>query len=125
MINPDWSFTYPDEGNQRKAYRINFPGLYVYLVEYLEYFPVRDISASGVAFANASQHFREKERLEIGIYLDTELILDKIEARVVRIEKKVVSLQFENLSKREEYALDKLVLDIQKMQIERSKGTQE
>ena len=127
MQNDDWSFSYPGEGNQRKAYRINFPGLYVYLVETAEYLSVRDISAAGVAVSISSsvKELRKQEKLEINLYLDTEPILENIEAEVVRLEEKNASLQYVNLNKKQEYALDKLILDIQKMQIQRGKKNQE
>lgn len=127
MQNEDWSFSYPDEGNKRRAYRINFPGLYVYLVETAEYFPVWDISAVGVALQTNSKvkTFQKGEKLQMYLYLDTEPILEDIEAEVVRIEDKKISLQYVVLTKKQEYALDKLVLDIQKMQIQRGKNEQD
>lgn len=127
MTNEEWSFSYPDKGNKRKAYRTTFPGLYVYLQETSEYLSVRDISAAGVSFARKSsvKTFQEKEKVEISIYLDTEPILQNVEGEVVRIDQNSVPMQFVNLTKKQEYALDKLVLDIQKMQIQRDKDLEE
>ena len=127
MTNEDWSFSYPEKGNKRRAYRITLSGLYVYLQETSEYLTVRDISATGVSFARKSsvKKFQEKEKVEISIYLDTEPILQNVEGEVVRIDQNYIPLQFVNLTKRQEYALDKLVLDIQKMQIQRDKDMEE
>jgi hypothetical protein len=63
--------------------------------------------------------------LRLSLFLDGEIFLDSVEARVIRRDSELVGCEFQNLDRREEFELDKFVLEVQKRMIDANKGTDE
>lgn len=119
----DWEetldFSLPGhEEFSRRAFRACVPGLDVLLSDRRAIFPVRDVSAVGLAFAASPGLFREGDALSLDLLVSGHLFIAALEARTVRITADgVVGCSFVALDRRQEERLDKLVLEVQKRMV--------
>jgi hypothetical protein len=118
-----YTFNWPDEGMPRKAYRISLPGLVVRIKEQKKFYVVKDISACGVAFSpnSGKGSFEIGQKLTIALIYRKRLIVRELLARVVRSQETIVACEFIDLDHRQEYRLDKFVLEVQKILINKQK----
>lgn len=123
----DYSFVYPGESeSKRQAYRVAVRGLSVRIDGRNVFFPVSDVSATGLAFVDHAQSFSLGEALSLDLYIKDRVWLEKISARVVRIwNQNMTACVFENMTKRQEQFMDKLTLEIQKRLIDQRKRMQQ
>lgn len=119
----EYSFNWPNFDLPRKAYRISLPGLVVWIKEKQHFFVVEDISACGVAFRpfSANDSFQVNQQLSMSIYFKKRLIVKDLLAKVVRRAEKIIACEFDGLDHRQEYRLDKFVLEVQKTMINKRK----
>ncbi len=112
-----------DEQGQRLAYRALVHGIEARIGANKATLPVADISVSGCAF-QLCEGFSTKEGDILPLQLEVRgrVIIAQLRAQVIRVTGRgMVACTFMNLSERQEYALDKLVLEIQKRLIEMKK----
>jgi c-di-GMP-binding flagellar brake protein YcgR len=122
------AFTFHYESdNPRRAYRVEVPGLIARLEDLGCECAVKDLSAVGIAFYCSKEQERTQPEmvLRLSLFLDGEIFLDSVEARVIRRDSELVGCEFQNLDRREEFELDKFVLEVQKRMIDANKGTDE
>ncbi len=111
-----------DEDRLRKAFRTKVPGFRVQVTGGRDY-QVRDISASGFAVVDSPRSLSEGTLYETEFFLNKKKFLGGVQARVVRfMSDGLVGFSFENLERRQQMKLDKLVLEIQKRLIELKKA---
>ncbi len=111
-----------DSPTHRHAYRAHVRGINVRVDEEPELYQLVDVSATGCSFHTPQPICREGDLLTLQLEVRQRPILAGLEVRVVRIIKEnLVACTFENLSSKQEYALDKLVLEIQKRVIAMNK----
>ncbi len=104
--------------NKRKAYRVKGENLSV-LFRGKKY-KVKDISATGIGILlEDGVSIREGTDIVIDLFIQDKLFLKNLKAKVVRVKGNLIGCEFKNLSRREELALDKLVLELQKKELER------
>ncbi len=118
----DFSLSEEVQG-QRSAYRALVHGIEARVNTDAVLQPVVDISVSGCAF-QLTPSFTVKENDELLIQLEVRgrVIIAQLKVRVIRVTAQgIAACNFINLSPRQEYALDKLVLEIQKRIIEMKK----
>jgi hypothetical protein len=113
-----------NDSDTRQAYRTRVPGLQVRVREMKQSFDVKDLSASGFAFSSTLGKFHEGDKYEVDLLLNKKAILVGIEVNVARVLKNgIVGCKFEELDRRNEARLDKLVLEVQKRQIAMRKAS--
>ncbi len=104
-----------DEEPQRHSYRAHVYGIEVRLDRGEESYNLMDISISGCAFRAPENVFDVGDQLCLRVEVKGRVILAGIEARVVRfLDNDIVACAFDALTQKQEYTLDKLVLEIQK-----------
>lgn len=118
---------YYESNNPRRAYRVEVPGLIVLLEDLGCQCAVKDLSAVGIAFYCSRQQERTQPDTVLGLslYLDGELFLHNVEARIIRRDRDLVGCEFQNLDRRQEFELDKFVLEVQKRMIDTYKGMEQ
>ncbi|WP_018125304.1 PilZ domain-containing protein [Desulfovibrio oxyclinae] len=111
----DFNISLPDaEEKLRRAFRTRVPGLTVEFLEQGKTLPVKDISATGFAVEGDST-MREGTSHPVKLLLNGKLFLSDIKANVIRVaENGIAGLNFEQLDRRQQQRLDKLVLEVQK-----------
>lgn len=113
----DFDFSIPDDMlSSRKAFRARIPGLEIYVDKHGAKYPIKDISALGMAILDPKKNsFREGEIFEFDLYLNKKLFAGELFAKVKRIlNNGVVGCSFEGMDSKQEQILDKLVLEVQK-----------
>ncbi len=76
--------------------------------------PVKDISATGFA-VQGSAGMKENSEHTVRLLLNDKLFLGDIRCTVIRVVKNgIVGLNFEELDRKQQQRLDKLVLEVQK-----------
>lgn len=123
----DMDFVYPTVDVQaRHAYRIRVPGLLAMLKGNETLLSVRDISATGVALYMGEIFIPSGSVVKLDLILAETPVLTDIEAEMVReVDDGVMAFRFADLGRKRELTLDKLVLETQKMLIQRKKGKSE
>jgi len=115
-------FTYePASAVQRQAYRARVPGLRAKDVANQGQFHVHDISALGMSLEDPGGTLKSGDALVVDIQLKDQPIIVGVRAQVARHHASVAGLKFTDLSQRQEERLDKLVLEVQKYLISKSK----
>mgnify|MGYP001556768732 CR=1 FL=1 len=119
----DFSISINGEGsNKRQAFRARIPGLRLLVQGAKTGYAVRDLSALGLAFKAPPGVFRKGMQYKCQLFLRDKRLLDGLAIVVVRIEEPgLVGCTFANLDMRQEDALNKLVLEVQKLVIEEQK----
>ncbi len=118
-----FSFTVDEEGQgQRLAYRANVNGIEARLNKGADVYNVVDLSVTGCAFQVPKKILSENQTITLQLEVRQRVILADIRAIVIRSTSQgIVACNFLELTERQEYALDKLVLEIQKRIIEVNK----
>lgn len=115
-------FTYEQSpGAPRKAYRARVPGLVARDCATQTVFPVNDISAGGISLEDDAAALNVGNVLNIDVLLRDHVILTGLLAEVARRKDHVAGLKFTDLTQRQEERLDKLVLEVQKYIISKTK----
>lgn len=101
--------------SDRKVYRAAVQGISAALEDPPLAVQVRDVSTFGVSFAAQTHAFHVGQRVRVSLYIGNRLFLRSLDAHIVRlIENGYVACEFIDLSRRQEFAMDKLVLEVQK-----------
>ncbi|MFP4657583.1 MAG: PilZ domain-containing protein [Desulfonatronovibrionaceae bacterium] len=118
----DFSIDYEFD-NARRAYRVKIPGLFAELEGISGRFPVLDISSTGIAlFIEGMEKGLERgQSVVVALYLKERLLMQGLEALIVRFMDNGMALEFTGLTLRQEIRLDKIVLESQKKRIELKK----
>ncbi len=105
------------EGTQRRAFRAKIPGLGVHVAATGKTYEVADVSAMGLAFF-AQGGFTADTSIEFDLLINKKVFIQALHAKVMRIlDNGLVGCNFENMDRRQEVRLDKLVLEVQKRMI--------
>jgi hypothetical protein len=115
-------FTYESSsGSSRHAYRARVPGLVARDCATQALYPVNDISAGGMSLEDEAGSLKAGDVLSMDVLLKDHVILTGLAAEVARRHETVAGLKFTDLTRRQEERLDKLVLEVQKYLISKSK----
>jgi c-di-GMP-binding flagellar brake protein YcgR len=107
----------------RQAFRAELPGLMAMSKTSLALFPVKDISATGMALVDEQARLGHGHEFECDLILNKKTLIHGLKAKVARLfDHGVVGCSFVDLPPRKEAALDKLVLEVQKRYIARHKA---
>ncbi|MFP4392966.1 MAG: PilZ domain-containing protein [Desulfohalobiaceae bacterium] len=122
-MDHEFEFDYPNEGNPRKAYRVQVAGLKASFQGENVFWQVKDLSAMGLGVYADPQKLvlNSGQEVSISLFRYGELLLQELPAKVIRQNQEVAAFEFQKMGRRQEYELDKLVLEIQKEMIERKK----
>ncbi len=113
--NTNFDFTLREVNSNRHAFRAHVYGIEVRVNKGKEAYTLMDVSVSGCSFKVPAMLYNPKDVLFLQLEVRGRVILTGIEARVVRIiSEDIVACTFKGLTSKQEYALDKLVLEIQK-----------
>jgi len=119
----DFDFHIEGEDRPRRAFRARVVGLGARVHVHERVYPVKDVSATGLALLDETRQFRQGESLVLDLEIHERTFLKDIPVKVVRVlENGIVGLDFMNLDRRMEARLDKLVLEIQKRLIDMRKA---
>nr|WP_284710776.1 PilZ domain-containing protein [Desulfovibrio aminophilus] len=123
----DFDVRLPNDDDQlRKAFRTRVPGLLIRVADSGKEYQVKDLSASGFAILEEARVFKEGQAFEFDLLLARKLFLSQIKGRVMRVlDNGIVGCNFQDLDRRQEMKLDKLVLEVQKRLIELRKAKKE
>lgn len=122
----DFDFSIDGEDRPRRAFRARVAGLGARVHAHDRAYPVKDISATGLALLDESRHFRQGESLVLDLEIHRRPFLRDVSVTVVRVlEGGIVGLDFTGLDRRIEQRLDKLVLEIQKRLIDLRKAREQ
>jgi len=114
----DFSFSLDQEEGKRQAFRTRVPGLTCRETGREPEYPVKDISATGLAFFCEEKVFSGGDELRLDLLINRRVYIGDIKARVIRIfGDGAVGAEFAGLDRRQEEKLDKLVLEVQKRMI--------
>ncbi len=115
MADKKYAVSLDDEGGKRHAYRATVSGIKVRVNKGADFYDLEDLSATGCSFAVPNMTFTEGDAISLQFMVRSRVILAGLEAHIVRIVREnIVACSFANLTSRQEYALDKFVLEIQK-----------
>jgi len=115
-------FTYLFESAiKRKGFRTKVPGLMAMVHGHETPFPVHDISAGGLCMKDADGLFALDSTVVLDLSLLGKPLLRDMNAKVSRHQSELAGLYFVELTQRQEERLDKLVLEVQKHAISKSK----
>lgn len=117
MATKPFDISFGDSSGPRGAYRAKISGLHVKVAGRPAVYAATDVSPTGVGLSGCTG-MREGERFEIGLYYRGGRVGGAIRAKVVRAEKTFTGLAFEDLDRRSQDAVHRLVLDEQKRQAE-------
>lgn len=123
----EFDFTLYGDPGKRAAYRINASGLKVRLVGYANLYSVKNVSATGLLMARENSGAiipRAGEKLILDLLIRDKVYLSSLNATVVRVDNGQVSLQFTDIDRRQEEAMDKLILELQKKLIKLTRKEQ-
>ncbi|MGE4192677.1 MAG: PilZ domain-containing protein [Pseudodesulfovibrio sp.] len=117
MAAKPFDISFGDSTGPRGAYRAKISGLHVKVAGRPAVYSATDVSPTGVGLSG-STGMRVGERFEIGLYHRGVRVGGPIRAKVVRVDKAFSGLVFEDLDRRNQDAVHRLVLDEQKRQAE-------
>lgn len=119
----EFDFTIEGEERPRRAFRARVGGLDARVHTHDRAYPVKDISATGLALLDETQSFRQGESLVLDLEIHHRPFLRDMPVKVIRVlDEGVVGLDFAGLDRRMEQRLDKLVLEVQKRLIDLRKA---
>lgn len=124
----DFSFSLPGfDKSQRRAYRTEIPGLSAREIKTGREFPVHDLSALGAALVDVTENeLKIGHTLTFDLHIAGKRYVDAIEATIRRVtEDGALGVTFDNLDRRTEARLDKLVLEVQKLRINQRREQEE
>lgn len=108
-----------ERAKKRKAVRIRVDGLKAHVHRLKKRFDVTDISATGFGFAFEKPRVKGGVKLEIDLYLNGELKVEKLQCKVMRHERGSVGCIFEDMDRHQDDVVHEIVLLGQKQQAER------
>lgn len=109
---------------QRSAYRAMVRGIQMRIKATNALYEIHDISAHGCSIAAPLHEFALKETVTIDLEIKGQAILRGLDALVARhVPNGLVGFSFDTPTAQQELVLDKIVLEIQKRQIARSKAS--
>ncbi|NCC25467.1 MAG: PilZ domain-containing protein [Deltaproteobacteria bacterium] len=117
------SVIYPQHA-QRAAFRVVCPGLRAELHPDGEFYLIKDLSACGLAILDKqarAQALVPGAKASISIWYKDRKAIHGLPVEVIRRNGDLVALRYDGLTLRQESFLDKLVLEIQKREIDRRK----
>lgn len=115
-----------DGEQQRKAFRTRVPGFFVRLRDTGKTYAIKDLSATGFAILDESKSFTEGETHRVDLFLKQKPFLEDLKGRVMRVVPNgIIGWNFEDMDRRQEMRLDKLVLEVQKRLIKMKKQKSE
>lgn len=115
-------FTYLFESAiKRKGFRTKVPGLMAVLHGFQAPFPVLDVSAGGLCLKDDANLIAIEGTMVLDLALLGKNLLRDVSAKVSRHQEGTAGLYFVELTRRQEERLDKLVLEVQKRAISKSK----
>ena len=115
-------FTYEASADApRQAFRAKVPGLKVKDRATQKVYQVHDISAGGVSIVDEVDALKPGDALDIDILLKEHAIIAGLKAGVARCQNSTAGLKFIDPTQRQTERLDKLVLEVQKYLIYKSK----
>lgn len=123
----DFKISIPSEDERmRQAYRTRVPGFLACFVKPEACCPVKDLSATGFAIVDDQQHFAEGRQYEVQLKIKEKVFLDELKVQAMRVmENGLVGFNFQELDRRKQIKLDKLVLEVQKRLIAHKKAKRE
>jgi hypothetical protein len=125
-MTDDLSFSYPGGSSSRRAFRVRVSDVAVSISGSESRYRVKDLSGLGLAFFVLSGHDLLLNRvLELDVYVSDQVYLEDLRAKIVRVADDLVGCEFVCLQRWQEFALDKLVLEIQKQSIAGEKNDPE
>jgi len=107
--------------SRRAAYRERVRGLAAHVEEDGTRYLVHDVSARGLALVDREAHLRQGQACRLSLAIGSKVLITGLPATVVRQatpERDLAGLSFDELNRRQEAWLDKLVLEIQKRRID-------
>lgn len=111
-----------ENDQQRKAFRTRVPGFFVRIHDSGQIYAIKDLSATGFAIFDESKPFMEGETHVVDLYLKKKPFLEGLQGRVMRVVPNgIIGWNFEDMDRRQEMRLDKLVLEVQKRLIQMKK----
>ncbi len=122
-MNLRFNYT-PPEDSGREAYRAAVPGLVAMLSGFSCAFPILDISYSGMAIKmDEIENLTAGQEAVIEILSASRKKIMRSSVRLVHLNKEmnVAGFEFIDLTPLQEASLDKLVLEVQKRQIQRQR----
>ncbi|ABB38337.1 type IV pilus assembly PilZ [Oleidesulfovibrio alaskensis G20] len=123
-MNEEFDIVFTGTGGQRRAFRTRIRGLEAFLEERGTFLPVRDISATGCSVDGDEQGFGIGDDFRIDLFVNKKLFIAGLLLRVVRLlPDGGLGCSFEELDRRQEARLDKLILEVQKRQIAMKRAT--
>lgn len=124
----DFDIKIDEDDKLRQAFRTRVPGLDIRINTKngpLD-FQVRDISATGFAFADNPRGYSSGLEFPFDLLLGKKLFLGDLRAKVTRVlDNGIIGCNFLPMDRRQEIKLDKLVLEVQKRLIELRKAKRE
>lgn len=115
-------FTYDASSDlPRQAYRARVPGLLGKDVATQAVYLVRDISAGGISLEDPAGALKTGDALKLDVLIKDRTIIAGLSAEVARHVEAIAGLKFTGLTQHQEERLDKLVLEVQKHLISKSK----
>jgi len=118
----DLAFDIPSDGNaNRSAYRAKFRGIFAILEGDSKSYEIMDISVTGWRIKVEPSKFKVGRLLQANVIIGRRVIVRSLQIEVVRLlSDSVIACAFRELTRRQEYNLDKLILEIQKREISSS-----
>lgn len=99
---------------KRKAFRVTVRGLAVFIPRLGKTYPVTDISTSGLGFHFEKPRIKTGAKIKMDLLLDGGRVVEGIPCEVVRHERGVVGCIFKDMDRKQEEAVDHLVLEGEK-----------
>ncbi|WP_147821804.1 PilZ domain-containing protein [Salidesulfovibrio onnuriiensis] len=104
-----------EDDRQRQAFRTKVPGFNARFEGFSGEFSVKDLSATGFAITDDAGVFKEGVDLLATLMLKEKVFLGKVQVKVMRVVGNgIVGMNFQNIDRRQQIKLDKLVLEVQK-----------
>jgi len=124
----DFDIKMDGDDKLRQAFRTRVPGLDVRIITKAgpQDFPVSDISALGFAFTDSPRNYSLGMVFSFDLLLGKRLFLGNLKGKVMRVlDRGIIGCNFEEMERRQEIKLDKLVLEVQKRLIALRKAKRE
>lgn len=123
----DFKISIPsDDERMRQAYRTRVPGFLACFESPEASCPVKDLSATGFAIVDDQKRFVEGRQYEVLLKIKDKVFLDELKVKAMRVlNNGLVGFNFQELDRRKQIKLDKLVLEVQKRLIAYKKAKRE
>lgn len=121
----DFDFSIQSQApDQRSAFRAMVRGIQARITSTHALYEVYDVSVNGCSIVAPLHDFTVGTLLEITLEIKSHALLPDLKVKVARhIPSGLVAFSFLELTRPQEYILDKIILELQKRQIAQSKGS--